>query len=280
MIKSQSRGFTLVEIMVISPIIILAIGAFIAMIITMTGEVLSSRAANMLAYDVQDALNRIEQDVKLSGTFLAENNVPVSSSTGQGWGPSYNNKFTNVSSSRGDALILNSLVTNKNPLDPDSRALYLADSPSPCSSDSYIRNKPLMMNIVYFVEDGALWRRTIMPSNYNTESQLCGGTSWYQPSCKPGKTSSFCKTEDIRVINGISGEDFSVSYFLKVSDNDPNLVAESVSSSVSERNGVLGGLQTAEIKITAKSRVSGRDISRSGSLRATRLDTNAVTVAP
>lgn len=52
MIKSQNRGFTLVEIMVISPIIILAIGAFIAMIITMTGEVLSSRAANMLAYDV------------------------------------------------------------------------------------------------------------------------------------------------------------------------------------------------------------------------------------
>ena len=64
-----SKGFTLVEMMVIAPIVILLIGAFIAAIVGLTGEVMSSRGSNVVAYDLQDALNRIEEDVKLSTSY-------------------------------------------------------------------------------------------------------------------------------------------------------------------------------------------------------------------
>ena len=55
---SVSRGFTLVEMMVIAPIVILAIGAFITLIVNLTGEIMSSRGSNMVTYNVQNALNQ------------------------------------------------------------------------------------------------------------------------------------------------------------------------------------------------------------------------------
>ena len=62
--QSLQQGFTLIEMLVIAPIVVLAIGAFLTVIISMTGEVLASRGANTLTYNIQDALNRIDQDVK------------------------------------------------------------------------------------------------------------------------------------------------------------------------------------------------------------------------
>ena len=79
-----SRGFTLVEMAVIAPIVVLLIGAFIALIVNLTGNVMSARGKNVLVYDTQDALSRIEDDVKLSSTFLAVNNIDLSS-TKQGY---------------------------------------------------------------------------------------------------------------------------------------------------------------------------------------------------
>ena len=43
---TKSFGFTVVELLVIAPIVILTIGAFVATIVNMTGEVLASRGAN------------------------------------------------------------------------------------------------------------------------------------------------------------------------------------------------------------------------------------------
>lgn len=98
--QKLEQGFTLIEMLVIAPIVVLAIGAFLTVIISMTGEVISSRGANALTYDVQDAISRIEQDVKLSTTFLATNNITLDPAEQQG----YNNdgtNFTNVAGTSG-----------------------------------------------------------------------------------------------------------------------------------------------------------------------------------
>ncbi len=282
------RGFTLIEMLIIAPIVILSIGAFIAMIVNMTGEVLSSRGSNALTYDIQDALNRIEQDVKLSTNFLAENTIAFSGSNPQGAGDhGSTTNFANVAANS-TVLILGAIVTNGNPLVAGTGNIYLKDAPNACSSFAqYSRNTPLVMNIVYFIDDrgdsdptnDTLWRRTIMPTNYTDTANLCGGTPWQQPSCKPGYSSSFCKTNDVKLVEGVTMTDFVVQYFDTASSTVANVVASNPASSTSQRQTALDSAQTLGVSITANKKIAGRDIARTATLRATRLDANATAIA-
>lgn len=285
------RGFTLVEMMVIAPIVILLIGAFIALIVNLTGEVMSSRGSNVLTYNLQDALNQIEEDVKLSSTYLSSTNINLAT-TKQGYGGDAINgstvAFTNIAKSGGSSasLILNGLVTNGNPMSNLSGYVYLANSPNPCTSASeYSNNRPMSMNIVYFVDSqNTLWRRVIMPSNYANASVRCGAAApWQQPSCTPGYNATslpFCKTNDMRLLDGVAPSDFIVQYFSAASNttadttaNNPTVTSDSV------RNTALQATPTVAVTITAKQTVAGRDITRAGTVRATRLDTNASSIA-
>ncbi|HWT40016.1 MAG TPA: prepilin-type N-terminal cleavage/methylation domain-containing protein [Dongiaceae bacterium] len=285
-----SKGFTLIEMLVIAPIVILAIGAFIATIVNLTGEVLSSRGSNSLAYDVQDALNRIEADTKLSTTTLAVNNVSLTT-TKQGYvadgtatpGGSTTN-FTNIdkTSSSGSpaSLILSELVTNGNPLDPTSSVVYLANQPNDCSDPTqYSKNTPMTMNIVYYIAGNTLWRRVIMPSNYASAAIRCGNAPWQQPSCLPGYSVAFCVTNDERLIDGVAPSDFSVQYYSAASSTTPNTVAVDPGTSDAGRNTALLSTPTVGVTITARKTIAGRDIARTGTVRVTRLDTNASAVA-
>lgn len=276
-IATRQIGFTLVEMLVIAPIVILAIGAFLTVIISMTGEVIASRGSNALAYNVQDALNRIEQDVKQSTTFLAQNNITLTPGEAQG----YNNdgtNFTNVGGTSGTSLILNTVVTNGNPLSTTSGVVYLANKPNDCSSVDVTQNAPMTMNIVYFVKDNTLWRRTIMPSNYATGGVGCS-TPWQQPSCAPGYTASFCKTNDVKLVEGVSSGSFFVQYYANATATSPNPTAANTSSSVDDRNIALSSISTVGVSISASQSVAGRTIERSGTLRASRLETNVSTIA-
>jgi len=285
------RGFTLVEMMVIAPIVILLIGAFIALIVNLTGEVMSSRGSNVLTYNLQDALNQIEEDVKLSSTYLSSTNINISS-TKQGYGGDTTNgstvPFTNIQKSGGStaSLILNGLVTNGNPMSTLTGYVYLANSPNPCTSVSeYSNNRPMSMNIVYFVDSqNTLWRRVIMPSNYATASVRCGSAApWQQPSCTPGYntvTMSFCKTNDMRMIDGVSPSDFVVQYFSSASSTSADTTANNPTvTNDTVRNTALQATPTVAVTITAKQTVAGRDIQRAVTVRATRLDTNASSIA-
>src|SRR6185437_11905407 len=73
--NKEQKGFTIVELLVIAPIVILTIGAFVTVIVNMTGDVLAARTSTLLAYNVQNALNKINADVNLSSTFLAQTNL-------------------------------------------------------------------------------------------------------------------------------------------------------------------------------------------------------------
>jgi len=281
----RTAGFTLIEMLVIAPIVILAIGAFLTVIISMTGEVLASRGANTLAYNVQDAMNRIEQDVKLSTTFLATNNVALCATACaptevRGFNND-NTKFTNYSfGTSGKSLILNMLVTSGNPLSASSGVVYLADKPSACGSTEMQSNTPLTMNVIYFVKDNTLWRRTIMPPTYySTDPGLLCGTPWQQPSCAPGTVNALCKTNDEKLVEGVAtNTGFTIDYFTSASATTSNSQAVS-NTTDSLRNIALASTPTANVTINATQTVAGRDISRSATLRATRLDTNASTIA-
>jgi len=289
MLRPSNRGFTLIEMMIIAPIVILAIGAFIAIIVNMTGEVLSSRGANVLAYDIQDALNRIEQDVKLSTTFLPENSIAFSESNPQGFGShGSTTNFTNVGGASGSSLILATIASNGNPLVEGTGNIYLKNTPNDCSSPYlYKNNRPLIINIIYFIDDkgdgdptnDTLWRRTVMPTSYTSTSDLCGGTPWQLPSCQPGYESSFCKTNDQKILEGVSVNDFEILYFSSMDAVSPNVTASDQGATTEQRRVALQATQNVSISLRSSKKIAGRDITRTGSVRVARLDANATSIA-
>ncbi len=288
--RTLQRGFTLVEMMVIAPIVILLIGAFIALIVNLTGEVMSSRGSNVLAYDLQSALNQIEEDVKLSTTYLAQTNIALSSTNRQGQGGTTTNgsttPFVNIASGGlSESLILNTLVTNGNPTSTAAGLVYLANKPNSCSSFAeYSKNTPMTANVVYFVDDqDTLWRRTIMRADYDTASIRCGDAPWQLPSCingYSGANMTFCKVNDTRMLDDVSPTDFRISYFSAADSVTPSSTANNPTvTDAAVRNAALQSTPTIEVSLTSKKTIAGRDIERSGSLRVTRLDTNASSIA-
>jgi len=277
----RQQGFTLIEMLVVAPIVILAIGAFLTVIISMTGEVIASRASNVLSYNVQDALNRIEQDVKLSATFLASNNVKIDAGNAQGYNDDTTN-FANVGSSGGPALILNMIATTGNPLSTTSGFVYLKDKPNACATAQGV-NTPLTYNVVYFIKDDVLWRRTLMPSNYTDTNYRCADP-WQQPSCSPTYMEAqtgpvFCKTNDVKLIEGVAASGFSLQYYSGAGNSTANGTANSTSASPEDRASALVSSTTLSVAINAKQNAGGREVERTASLRVSRLETNASGIA-
>ncbi|HTJ72970.1 MAG TPA: type II secretion system protein, partial [Verrucomicrobiae bacterium] len=68
--RQKTSGFTLIEMLIIAPIVIIALSGFIALMISVVGKVLLTRDQSALSYDTQNALNRIEEDTRISAKFL------------------------------------------------------------------------------------------------------------------------------------------------------------------------------------------------------------------
>lgn len=260
--------------LIVAPIVILFIGAFIAAIVGMTGDVLTTRGSNLLTYSVQDALNRIEQDVSSSVGFLATNNIPVSTPQG------YDNltaPFTNVSTTNGNMLILNVYATTKNPIDPDSQIVYAKNQPNSCSDPNISVNPPVLLNIVYFVKDNTLYRRVIAPSFYDTVG--CS-VPWQNPSCAQGQSGGQCKSTDIKLLSGISTvDDFKIDYFATSSSTTPNSGAVNTGLSDSNRQTALQSTKSVKVTINATSVVAGRTFTQSGNIRANSQNNNIGTTS-
>lgn len=285
--RQREKGFTLIEMLVVAPIVILAIGAFLTVIISMTGEVISSRASNALTFNIQDALNRVEQDVKLSSGFLAETDTNLSGAGGDVLqaGQGVNNStapFRNISGGS-NALILNMIATNANPLSATSSYVYLLNQPDPCATPQ--ANIPLTYNVVYFVQNGTLWRRVIMPQNYNNTTTTVCAVPWQRPSCNPdfivSPGNAFCATEDIRLVDGVTN--FSTQYLNGASGDTPIAAAlvEGTNSAgdIAARNTALQSATTLSVSIASTQTAAGRDVSQASSLRVSRLDINASSIA-
>jgi len=256
--KHASAGFTLIEMLVIAPIVLLAIGGFVALMVSMVGDILATRDYNSLVYGSQDALNRIEKDVRLSAQFL---NTTGTTSPQQGSDNNFSGTAAFTIASNNNMLILSVPATDKNPIDSTRVLINYANQPNPCGATQTV-NKVLLTKVVYFISNGSLWRRTILPP-YNTNATPDNNTvcslPWQQNSCDIGYVNDgHCQTNDAEVMK--NAQSLTVQYFA-----DPTSTVDT---------GIAGAATATTLSATVagSSTTAGRSASTSQSVRATKIN--------
>ena len=260
--KTQ-QGLTLVEMLVVAPIVILFIGAFIGSIVQLTGQTLAQSSQVALMNNLQSTLDEVESDVKMSGAFLAVNNFTLSSPQG------YDNatqSFTNTMNGT-DTLILNTLVTDKNPTNASRSLVYLANMPNACGSANFGQNQVMTMNVVYFVKNNTLWRRTLAVNGY-TSKACSGATIWQLPSCAPGISGALCLTTDEKLMTVSDSLSLAINYYDNPADTTPLSAAKTGTDNA--RQSAMDTSKTIDITISATNTAAGRQYTKQGSLRVSR----------
>lgn len=263
--NQRQAGFTLIEVMVVAPIVLLTIAAFIGIIIALTGQVLVARADNTLAVKNQSALNIIEQDIRLSRSFLSTNTfTPIS--------PQGSNDamlpFQNVATGAQPVLILNVMATSNEQTIRDRKPIYKANTPFACGHANIAQNQIFYVNVVYFIKDSTLWRRTLAPPLYDVDS--CNSSTIRQvPTCNA--SSSTCKARDMELVKGVNPGDFTIQYFSSGGSTAELTGAVATGATSAARQTVLDGASSVRVTLRNSDTVAGKTTSYTGALRASRL---------
>ena len=262
--RAKQSGFTLIEMLIIAPIVILAIGGFVALMVNMVGEVIVTREESGLAFETQQALDRIEQDVRLSTQFLVTSGTLTS--------PQGSDDNAAAFSNASNALLLSTLATDKNPADVSRGLIYIANQPNPCGSDQRY-NRVLLTKVLYFIKNGSLWRRTVVPT-WNTNSAATADANtvcsapWQVNSCSPGYTNTTqCQTNDEKIMDNITA--LNVQYYADAAGTTPLTAAEATSSG------------SINVTINSSKTVSGGNVvTDSGNVRVSKLNDIDTTQLP
>ena len=259
--SKTSPAFTLVELMVAIPMVIVVLGIIIGLMIALVGNVITSNAKNQMIYDVQTALNQIEQDAFLSTSFVNTYTAPS---------PQMKNDTSGIYDATPAAgvtpdIVFNQLGTTKNPMDPDRGIVYYA-RPNSCDVDKQAANDPFFLKVAYFVRSGVLYKRTIVPLHNTNTGSPNGDTvcddPWQRGSCTEGYAANVrCETKDTKLLEGV--DSLNVTYFNKATPG----------TAVSD----AGNADSIRATITLQRKSAGDTHSYSGGVSATR--TNSLPTA-
>lgn len=207
--KIRSRhGFTLVEVLIVSPAVILVVALIVGFMVGMTTDALVARERNALIHTTQTALDQIEQDVRLA--------TKISSTTGALIAPQGSDSSTAAFNSGSSVLVLEQYATSRHPSNPQRSLLFHRNQPNPCGA-LQSRNTPLRHMAVYFVRDSTLFKRTIVTF---ADNQVCGPTAngsaittessdvWQRNSCTTAAASGRCLTTDTIIARNVSSVQF------------------------------------------------------------------------
>lgn len=267
-----SAGFTLVEMLVVAPIAILSIGIIVSVTISMVGDAIISQTRAATAYTTQDALDRIEKDIRLSSAFLStfsavqpgqgKNATPTSMSDTTG--------FSTSSNTTSDTLILNSPATTSDPYDSGRTLVYYTNQPNACGTPGTNLNRPLTVRVVYFLRTQnsvtTLWRRTVVPlwnTNATADANTVCNAPWQRDSC-PIISGADCKANDEKMIDNVTA--FTLTYY--------------TTSGTTTTNSRLA--TNVKVLLKTSQSVAGSTVTQTNTLRATRTNetVDAVPAAP
>jgi len=188
MYLKKGGGFTLIEMLVVAPFVILLIGTTVSIISTLTGDSLKVVSKNEKIHEVQDALERIEATSERAkqGFEATTTQSPLTAPQGK-------NSGTTAFSSNATTLVIQIPATTENPLSNSRRILY---TDAACSI-IYVAY------LVYFVDSGTLYERTIRGSSatsgysVNSSNVCVTSTPWQRGSCTSAGSGVCVKADEV-----------------------------------------------------------------------------------
>lgn len=238
MLRHLSSGFTLVEVIVVMTVCGILTGLLFGPLNDLYAFNAQGLTSIVQATDTKSALRQMEKTIALGNSFVAQSSADGTNKT---W------RWNNATSLLDNPLIVSSYATEIN---ASGNKVIATQYSSICV------NLPSQMSYhtVFFVKDGALYRRIIKP----TPSQTCDGrpidqkNTCEQPSLYPAS----CEGVDAKLLENVTG--FSVQYF-DASNSTTGIVPSSDSQFTSFR--------TVTIRLTTTTRVGSEQSVITNSLR-------------
>ncbi len=219
-LDDKSGGFTLVELAVTMPIVVIVIVTLFAFMVILYTQNLRSIGRLQAVSDVNDGLDAIRTDVELSeyvSKYIDSNNTdsygPPGGGTWQSTGDWADSTNTNVIPPFSQ-VILAAPSTTAGPQDPSRD--YVRINVNGCGASVLLSNPVYIYNIIYFVYQNVLYKRIVTDP---TPPSLCGNPI-QKPTCPVYTSASGC-IKDTIVMTNVS--QFLVRYQIPAVELFPNI---------------------------------------------------------
>lgn len=256
--RHRLRGFTIVELLVVLG----ASGVLAAIMFGPMNELYLDNARGTKSVikttDVKGALRSIERGITLSNGFSDGNGI-LADPTGRVWN-------WQGDGAEGRVLITSTYATDRLPSsDPTNQRLLVKSTG--CTT-------PLSNNVIYFVDNEKLYRRTI--KNPTLPANTCGGLTIAQTQTCDAANMSLpaCRATDALILSGVTN--FRVSYYADPTDvipQDPGGPTGAQYTLHSAATSVVPSLSdTVVITVTARSGPGAIDTTSTSKIRITRVN--------
>jgi hypothetical protein len=196
LLRATGHGFTLVEILVMSPVIMLTIIIMMSFLFNQYGQLTQEGAQINLNVEAQNIVFSMQDDIFYANEFSSNLNSNLNDNYDPSGGWTYN---TNP-----DTLIISTPALTGNRRADDRQPVYI--NTEGCDEAVITENSPLYNNVIYFVSGTTLFKRIVTaPSTLAT----CG-TSFVKTSCPSGSASSSCPADRTMTSNLNS---FNITYY-------------------------------------------------------------------
>lgn len=191
--KNREQGFTLVEVLIISPVVMVTIVLLMSYLFNQYGQLTQQGAQLDLNVEVQNITFSMQDDLFFTKSFESNKNDNLNDSFAPsgGWN----------AASTPQTLILSTAALTKNYRDANRQPVYI-DTEGCTPQSTLEENSILYNNIIYFVSGTTFYKRILTAP---TTMATCG-TSYQKQTCPAASASSTCPADRILTtkLNSIS----------------------------------------------------------------------------
>ncbi len=249
----NSRGVTLIELLIVVTLIPLIIVSFIVVLDKVMQDAAESTARAQLSSDVSFASDWLEKDIRTAVSFESATAPPYNDSYDPATGWDY------AGTASGNRVLILSLPSTTLRDGTSNREITYEDGGYNCSTQ--MTYNPIMTyRAVYFVNEGTLYRRILT----DTTTPTCNAQIQLQSCPEADKLSwpSGCEAQDEVLATNIS--QFSIDYF-NSNDDDPL-------EDVYTDDSLLITAKTVGITLKAAKTIGNSTVDASVSLRTARIN--------